>query len=140
MGGPGPQRGGLGKRDLPLEARDVELEEPAVLDDLPGDVVRAPGELLQADLLSGADAPDDREVVGGQDAEVLAVLVVDALDALGDHHLNAGVELGVGAGLAAAPLAPALARHRADEAAVLHGVAGHRVVGGAGPPVRRAKP
>ena len=82
---------------LPLQARHVELEEPAVLDDLPRDVVGTVGELGQRDRLAGADPVDEAEVCRGENAQVLAVLVVDALDALADDNPDARHQLGVGA-------------------------------------------
>src|SRR5204863_7176485 len=67
---------------------------------------------------------DDGEVRGGQDAQVLTVLPVDALDVLRDHELDPGAHLGVGRLLTRRALAPALAAHRGDEARALHRAAG----------------
>src|SRR5581483_2947582 len=77
-------------------------------------------EFAERDLLAASDALDEAEVGGGQHTQVLAVLLVDALDVLGDHQLDAGGALGVGRLLAAGALAAALAADRADEAAALH--------------------
>ena len=53
-------------------------------------------------------------------AQVLAILLVDALNILGDHHLNAGTHLRVRRLLAARSLAAPLPAHRAHKAAALH--------------------
>ena len=111
------------QRHLPLQPGHVELEEPAVFDDLPGDLVGACGELRQRNALAGADSLDQAEVGGGENAQVLAVLIVDALDALADDDLDPRHQLGVRALFPAGALAAALPRHRADEATRLHGAA-----------------
>src|SRR5581483_9003829 len=116
-----PRRSGDGRhQSLALHARHVEREETAVLNHLAGDLVLALGEFAERDLLAASDALDEAEVGGGQHTQVLAVLLVDALDVLGDHQLDAGGALGVGRLLAAGALAAALAADRADEAAALH--------------------
>src|SRR5690606_23033725 len=91
---------------------------------------------LERDLIAPTDAVDDAEVGGREDPEVLAVLVVDAPDALGDHDADPRVQDGVRARLPAASLAPPLPRHGADEPAVLHGPPLHGVVGRARAAVR----
>ena len=122
---------------LALEPRDVVLEQPAVLDDLLRDGIDVLRELRERDLLAPANPLDQREVRRGQDPEVLAVFVVDPLDVLGDDDADPGHELGVGRLLAATPLPPSLAAHRADEAAVLDAAAGDReLVAGLEPQVR----
>ena len=55
----------------------------------------AAGQLLERDLLAIANALDEREVGAGEHAEILAVLPVDPLDALGDHDPDPGDHLGV---------------------------------------------
>ena len=92
--------------------------------------------------LSGIGSPErirsiSPKSVRGEDAQVLAVLVVDALDALADDHLDPRHQLGVGALLAARPLPPPLPRHRTHEAARLHGPPFDRRFGS---PVRRPRP
>ena len=82
----------------------------------------------------------DGEIRRGQHAEVLAILVVDALDALCDDHLDPRHELRIRALLAAAALAAALPRDRANEAPVLHRRARDRVVGLARVAVRGTQP
>ena len=111
------------QRRLPLQPRHVELEESAVFDDLPRDVVGPGGEFGQRDRLAGTDPVDKAEIGGGQNAQVLAVLVVDALDALADDHPDSGHQLGVGALLAAGPFPAPLPRDRTNETTRLHGAA-----------------
>ncbi len=106
---------------LALHARDVEREQAAVLDYLARDLVFAFGELHQRNLFSGANPVDHAEVGGGQHAEVLAVLLVDALDVLGDHQLDAGRHLGIRRLLAAGTFAAALAADSGHKAARLDG-------------------
>ncbi len=108
-----------GQEDFLLQARDVEGKQAAVLDDLAGDVVLAAGEFGERNLFAAPDLVDQAEVGRGQHAQVLAVLLVDALDVLGDHELDAGGALGVGRLLAARSFAAPLAAHRAHEPAAL---------------------
>src|SRR5690606_86205 len=62
---------GDGRRlHLPLQAGDVVVEEPAVLDDAARDLVRALGELREGDRLAAADPLHEVEVGRGEDAEV----------------------------------------------------------------------
>ena len=131
--GSSAQRPRRRQRHLAPHPRHVELEQPAVLDDLAGDVIRAGREFAQRNRLPGADSVDEPEVRRGEDAQVLAVLVVDALDALADDDLDAGHQLGVGALFAAGPLAAALAGDGADEAGVFDRAA---LYGGFGAAVR----
>ncbi len=116
-----PRLGGDGRQEnFALHAGDVEREQAAVLDHLAGDFVFACGELNQRNLFSAADLVDHAKVSRGQHAEVLAILLVDALDVLGDHQLDAGRHLGVRRLFAAGTLAAALATDRADKATALH--------------------
>ena len=117
------QRARRRERHLASHAGHVELEQATVRDDLPGDLVRPRRELGQRDRLARADAVDESEIGRGEDAQVLAVLVVDALDALADDDLDPGHQLGVRALLAARPLAAALAGDGTDEAGVLDAAA-----------------
>ena len=94
-------RGDGGWRDLAFEPRAVVREEAAVLDDRRADGVEALRELRDGDGLARLDARDEPEVRGGQQADVLGVLLVDLLDALRDDELHAGLELAVRRGLAA---------------------------------------
>ena len=71
---------------LALQPRLVVREEPAVLDDLALIASSPRGELRERDLLAAADALDQAEVGRREQADVLAVLPVDLLDAFGDDH------------------------------------------------------
>src|SRR6185437_7679243 len=112
------------ERDLPLQPGDVEVEQPPVLDDPPGDLAFARGERAQGDRLPISHLVEDREVSRGQDAQVLTVLSIDALDVLRDHQLDPGAHLGVRRLFARRALAPALPAHRGDKAAALDRAAG----------------
>src|SRR5581483_7359119 len=110
----------LRQRHLALHARHVERKQAAVFDHLAGDLILARRELGQGNLLSAADAIDQGEIRRGQQAQVLAVLLVDAFDVLGDDHADSGAHLGIRRLLAARALAAALSAHGANEAAALH--------------------
>src|SRR5262249_28824137 len=73
------------------------------------------GELGDGDLLPAGDAIEDAEVGGGEQADVLAVLPVDLLDAPGHDDLHARLELRVRRRLAGA--AAALGSAADDDAA-----------------------
>ena len=103
-----------------MQARDVEREQSAVLDDLPRDFVFAGRELAKRNFFAGADLVDQREIGRGQQAEVLAVLLVDALDIFGDHQLDAGAHLRIGRLLAAGTFAAPFAADCSDEASALY--------------------
>ena len=81
------------------------------------------GKFGERDFFSRPDLLDQREVGRGQQAQVLAVLFVNAFDVLGDHQLDPGAHLGVGRLLPAGALASPLAADGADEAAFFHGAA-----------------
>ncbi len=100
--------------------RPVEGEEAAPPHDLGGDRIQVPGELLHRDGLASANPLHEAEVRGGEEAQVLTVLEVDALEALGDHQPQARAIFGVGARFPTGPLAPALAGHANAEAAPAH--------------------
>src|SRR5581483_11751757 len=103
-----------------LHAGDVEGEQAAVLDDLARDLVFARGEFGERDFLAGANLVDEREVGRSENAEVLAVLLVDALDVFRDDELDAGGALGVRRLLTAGTFAATLAADGGDEPALLH--------------------
>ena len=91
-----PAGGGRRQGRLALQPRHVVVEQTAVLDDAPRDFALTLGEGRERDLLAAADLGDDREIGGRQDAQVLAILPIDALDVLGDDELDPGAHLGVG--------------------------------------------
>src|SRR2546423_6845311 len=102
---------------LALQSRDVERKQPAIFNDLPGDLVFAARELFERDLFAIRDATDEIEVRRSQQSEVLAVLPVDALDVLGDDAADARGDFGIRRLFAARPFAAPLAGDRDDEAA-----------------------
>ncbi len=108
------------QKNFALHARDVKREQAAVLDDLPRDFVFTFGELRQRNLLAAADPVDHAEVGRSQHAEVLAVLLVNALNVFGDHQLDAGRHLGIRRLLAAGTFAAALATDGSYESAFLY--------------------
>ncbi len=75
---------------------DVVLEQSAVLDDPASDFTFAVREHTQRNLFAVAQAVDEREIRAREDAEVLTVLPIDALDTLRDHQPDPGAPLGVG--------------------------------------------
>ena len=112
-------RRGRDRRNLhaALQAGDVEREQPAIFDDLPGDLVFAFGKLGERNFFAILDATDEIEIGRSQQAEVLAVLPIDALDVFGDDTAEAGGDFGIRRLLAARPFAAPLAGDRNDEAA-----------------------
>ncbi len=108
------------QKHLFLQARHVEGEEAAVFDHLPGDFVFAGGKFRERDFLSRPDFIDQREIGRSQQAQVLAVLFVNAFNVLRDHQLDPSAHLGIGRLLPAGALAPPLAADGADEAALLY--------------------
>ena len=100
------------QKNLALQARHVERKQAAVFDHLAGDFVFAASELGQRNFFAAADLVDQSEFGRGQHAEVLAILLVDALDVFRDHQLDARRHLGVGRLLAARSFAAPLAADR----------------------------
>ena len=74
------------KKDFFLQAGDVEGEQSAVFDYLACDLVFAGSEFAERNFFSGADFVDQRKVGGGQKAQVLAILFVDALNVFGNDQ------------------------------------------------------
>ena len=103
-----------------LHARHVERKQPAVFDDLAGDVIFAGGELAERNLLPGADLIDERKIRGSEHPQVLAVLLVDALDVFRDHQLDAGRHFRIRRLLPAGAFAAPLAAHRGDKTTFLY--------------------
>src|SRR3954466_1142646 len=109
-----------GNRHLTLEARNVERKESTVLDHLPGNLVFTLREDLERNLLAATNLVDKAEVGGSKHAQVLTVLLVNALDIFGDHELDSRRQLCIWRLLAAGALAATLAADSSDEAAFLH--------------------
>src|SRR5712692_7048802 len=108
------------QEDFSLHAGHVEIEEPSMLDNLARDLVFALRELGKRDFLPGADLVDQRKINRSQHTQVLAILLVNALDVLGDDDLYARAKLCVRRLLAAGALAPALAADRGHKPALFH--------------------
>ena len=108
----------------PLQPGHVVVEQSAVLDDPAGNAALAFGEDRERDRLTPTDPLQQREVGAGEDAEVLAVLPIDAFDVLGEHQPDPSHHLGVGRLLPARTLPSPLAAHRHHETAVFHRSAG----------------
>ena len=72
----------------------AEAKQAAFAQDRRGQSVAARDELLDVDRLASLDARDEPEVRGGEQADVVGILPVDALEALGDDQANACQLLG----------------------------------------------
>src|SRR4030095_6875611 len=83
----------------------AEGEKPAAAQDLRGERVASGDELLDVEGLARFDPRDQPEVGGGEEADVVGVLAVDALEALGDDEPDARELLGGRALLARTGLA-----------------------------------
>src|SRR3954462_947319 len=110
----------FGNPHLTLETSDVEWKQTAVLDHLPGNLVFTLLEDLERNLLAATNFVDKAEVGGSKHAQVLTVLLVNALDILRDHELDSRRQLCIWRLLAAGALAATLAADSSDEAAFLH--------------------
>jgi len=108
-----------GRTHLAREPQLVVGEEAAGAHDARADGIESAGELAEWDGLAGFDARDEREVRGGQKPDVLGVLAVDLLDALGDHELHARRLLAVGRRLARGAAALGQARDEHAGARIL---------------------
>ena len=114
------------RRDVhAADARQLRLavfQEAAGADHLLRHFVAAGEERVERNRLPRRDAREDREVGRGQDADVVGVLAVDALEALGHDEADTRRLLGKRTGLARRSLAVALAGHHDRKAAVTHRV------------------
>src|SRR3974390_1085484 len=100
----------------------AEAQQSARADHLLRDVVPSAQESLERNGLAGANALQHAEISGGQNAEVVAILAVDALEALSDDQAHAGGLLRKRARFARRALAVALASDDYLEAAVLESI------------------
>ncbi len=127
-GVPGQDLGGQG-----LRARRQQVGRPHVAQPCPpvgeqpagpqhggGDGIAAGHQLLDVDRVSRPDAVDQVHVGGGEQAQVVGVLAVDALERPGDHQADAGELLRRRAVLARRSLAVAPAGHHHGEPARPH--------------------
>ncbi len=98
----------------------IELKQPTVFNNLPRNLVFALSKLGQRNFLARANAFNQRKIRRGQHPQVLAILLVNALDVFGDHDFDPGAKLRIGRLLAARPLATPLAADCRHKAAALH--------------------
>ena len=126
--GAGAPARGLNRRQkyFSLHARHVEREQPAVFDYLPRNLIFPGSELAERNFFAAANAVDQRKVRRGQQTEVLAILLVDALDILGNDNPNAGAHFRIRRLFAARSFAAPLAAHCAHKSATLHIAASDR--------------
>ncbi len=108
------------QKNFPLHARNIELKQAAVLYDLTRDLVFAGSELRKRDFFSGANFVDQRKICGSQNAQILAILLVNALNVFGNDELYARTKFGIRRLLAARSFTAALAADRSNESAALH--------------------
>src|SRR5205807_470967 len=83
------------EKNLFLQAGHVEWEQPAIFDDLAGDLVFTSCEFAEWDFFASPDLVNQTEIRGGKHAQILAVLLVDALDVFGNRHFDARAQLGI---------------------------------------------
>src|SRR5437588_4832513 len=107
------------QKDLFLQAGHVEWKQATMFNHLAGNLVFTFGELAQGNLFSAPYLVDQAEIGGGKHAQVLAILLVDALDIFGNHQLDARAQFGIRRLLTARSFAPALAAYRSDKTAFL---------------------
>src|SRR5207253_3377294 len=74
----------------------------------------------QSNFLTRADLVNQPEIRGCEHAKILTILLVNALDVLCDHQLNAGASLRVWRLLPAGALPTPLPAHRGNKAALLY--------------------
>ena len=112
-----------------LLARKMRLavgQQATGADDILRHLVAAFEKLLKRNRFFGGDAVEDREISGGQNAEIVAVLAVDALEAAGDDQTDAGRFLSQRAVLARGTFAVALAGNNHLEATIFDGIDANR--------------
>jgi len=109
--------------NLALQAREIEIEQAAMLDDLARDVVLPARKFREFDFFAAFDFFDHVEICRNEQSQVLRVLLIDAFDIFRDDHANARAHFRVRRRLAAGSFAASFARDRRDESAVLDRVA-----------------
>src|SRR5205807_9082143 len=92
----------------------------AVLDDLARDLILALREFGQRNFLARADLVNQPKIRGCEHAKVLAILLVNTLDILRNHQVNAGASLRIWRLLPAGALPAPLSADRCNKAALLH--------------------
>ena len=103
-----------------LQTSNIEWKQPAVLDYLAGNLIFTGREFAKRNIFPAANLVDQREVGRCQQPQVLAILLVDALDVFCDYQLDAGGHLSVRRLFAAGAFAAALSTYRTNEASSLH--------------------
>ena len=112
--------------DLPLQSCEIELEQPSPVDDLAGDGVLPLLELIEGDRLSGDQSLENREICTGQQSQIVAVLLINPFDILGEDQVDSSTQFRVRRRLTAGPLAPSLTTDGGSKSALLDGVPGDR--------------
>src|ERR1700736_4781999 len=79
-----------GQKHFLLHTRDVEGKQSAVFDYLPRDLVLTGRKFVQRNFLFAANLVDQRKISRGQHAQILTILLIDALNILGNHQANEG--------------------------------------------------
>src|SRR5258708_10679752 len=102
-----------------LHPRHVERKQPTVLNYLPRNLILSLGKLGKRNLLPTANSVDQRKVSRSEHAQILAILLVDALNVLRNHHFDPRAHLGVRRLLAARTLSPPLSAHPTHKPAAL---------------------
>jgi hypothetical protein len=87
----------------------IEVEKAATLDYLARDRIYTLGELGERDVFTSPDPLYEAEVGRCENSEVLAVLIIDAFNVLGDDESDTGNHLAKWRLLTAAPFAASLA-------------------------------
>src|ERR1700677_3227625 len=105
---------------LLLHPRHIKRKQPAVFNHLPRNLVFAHRKLAQRDLFAAANLIDQRKVGRSQNSEILAILLVDALNIFRNHQPNAGTHLRIRRLLPARSFTAPLSAQRAHKAAALH--------------------
>ena len=94
---------------------NVVLEQSAVLDNAAGDLSLAIREDTQRNLFAAAHSIDETKIRARENAQVLTILPIDALDVFRDDQLYPGTPLGVWRLLARRTLTTPLPAHRAHK-------------------------
>src|SRR6266446_1733239 len=76
------------QENFPLHARNVKRKQPAILNHLPSDLVLPSSKFTERNFLPRANPVDQSKVGRCQQPQVLAVLLLDALNILGNRNLN----------------------------------------------------
>jgi hypothetical protein len=114
------------QKHLPLHPRHIERKQAAVFNYLTRDLIFPCRKLRERNLFPTTNPVDQRKVRRSQHAQVLAILLIDPFNILGDHHADAGAHLGIRRLLAARSFTAPLSAHGAHKSAALHLAAPNR--------------